>query len=100
MNLPDLSLTYSLIRKIADSVYVPDDLKALDEAAEEASSDLRTDVERFHELLDTLRAASIPGADTDLASALIHLRICAMNISSEFDNLADAIAHLFQRGAV
>ena len=98
MNMPDLSLAYRLIKEIAGVNYPQNDLDelAVDEAT--ASPNLRMQCERFHEMVQATEVVIASGEEEAIVSALMHLRICVMGIGSKFDNLADTIGHLFERG--
>lgn len=100
MNTPNISRAYQLIRTIAQDAGSNVDSLGLDESVETASINLNEEFERFGELLNELGDTVASHARGDFAGKLIFLRISVMNIGSEFQNLAEAIAHLFENESV
>lgn len=102
MNTFDISRAYALVRKLAGrrGIYTPGELSQLDTDAQKANSSLMETMTAFTDSLTKAESAMIGCNDDSLAAELILVRIAAMNVVADFDNLVDEISGLFERDAV
>lgn len=98
----DISRAYELLQKVAASAKVcsSSQIGELTSAAASGNSGLSESFVAFESALKRAEMAFDAVDDDDLAAELINLRLIAMNVVADFDNLVDAISDLFERGSV
>ena len=67
------------------------DVNDIENEAKHADAELSRDLQLFGEWLDKSRKAVAERNIDDIGAALVHLRLFAMNIATDFSNLADSI---------
>ena len=67
------------------------DVNDIENEAKHADAELSRDLQLFGEWLDKSRKAVAERNIDDIGTALVYLRLFAMNIATEFSNLADSI---------
>lgn len=102
MNTIDISRAYALIRQLAGrgGAYSPGELSQLDTEVQKANSSLIETMTAFADSLARAESAIMRCDDNSLAGELIRVRMSAMNVVADFDNLVDEISGLFERDAV
>jgi hypothetical protein len=97
-----ISAAYDLILRVAgpSGKFTTEDMADLAKNCASADSEMLDDGKRFSEAIKLVEQALSSESEDQLVSALIHLRLASMAMSTNWDNLTDAISALFERRAI
>jgi len=98
----DISRAYQLIYKIASrsAKFTDPELSHLSQCIVSGNADLSIGEHDFIKSLKRLEDAVLMENNEEIAGELILLRLSAMNMSADLDNLVDAISDIFKRKSI
>ena len=98
----NVSVAYELIQKISERAGIQPDqnLSNLASWAKKGRQGLDESFKLFQSSLDRVAAGLAARDGEEIAGAFVNLRVAAMGISTEFDNLVDVISVLFEKGVI
>jgi hypothetical protein len=97
-----ISLAYDLVRQLSVSSgkYAADEIDDIAKSCASADIELLEDYEKFVEAVEMVRLALASEDEDELVSSMINLRMASMAISTDWNNLTDALSGLFERRAI